>query len=283
MTDQPMPTPNDHPSIQGLVRADLEQREQVGIQRYGTPLQPHNGRDALRDAYEEALDLACYLRQAIEERHPATVDWRANYQSLERDYQATARQWAKSRADLTATIDQLRATTPALDRLTQGLIGRDVYVGADPVTTALAEIDRIAELRAQGAALAAQGDALAHALAQHLGLTAGQEIRARALTEATNLIHGIDLDDDDLTIRDAEQTTIGVAERYTDWITTGLYDHLTDELTLDELTTCGPDVPCTCPPTLGDEPTGQRHTHDAPWGCTTCECRHYPPSQPTTA
>lgn len=35
-------------------------------------LQPHNGRDALRDAYEESLDLVCYLRQAIEERdHPA--------------------------------------------------------------------------------------------------------------------------------------------------------------------------------------------------------------------
>jgi len=27
-----------------------------------------NGRDALQDAYEEALDLACYLKQAIEER-----------------------------------------------------------------------------------------------------------------------------------------------------------------------------------------------------------------------
>lgn len=66
--EQPMPTPNSHPSIQSLVRADLEQREQVGIQRYGTALQPHNGRDALRDAYEEALDLACYLKQAMVER-----------------------------------------------------------------------------------------------------------------------------------------------------------------------------------------------------------------------
>jgi hypothetical protein len=68
MAEQPMPVRNDYPSIQGLVRADLEEREQVGIERYGTALQPFNGRDALRDAYEEALDLACYLRQAIEER-----------------------------------------------------------------------------------------------------------------------------------------------------------------------------------------------------------------------
>jgi hypothetical protein len=67
-TVQPMPTPREGPSVQGMVIADLEVRLQVGIQRYGTPLQPHNGRDALRDAYEEALDLACYLRQAIAER-----------------------------------------------------------------------------------------------------------------------------------------------------------------------------------------------------------------------
>lgn len=67
-SEQPMPTPNGSPSVQGMVIADLETRLQVGIARYGTPLQPHNGRDALRDAYEEALDLTCYLRQAIEER-----------------------------------------------------------------------------------------------------------------------------------------------------------------------------------------------------------------------
>jgi len=65
---QPMPVANDRPSIQSMVRADLKVREQVGVERYGTALQAHNGRDALWDAYEEALDLACYLRQAIEER-----------------------------------------------------------------------------------------------------------------------------------------------------------------------------------------------------------------------
>ena len=66
--EQPLPVPNDRSSVQGMVRQDLELREQVGIQRYGTPLQAFNGRDALRDAYEEALDLACYLRQLISER-----------------------------------------------------------------------------------------------------------------------------------------------------------------------------------------------------------------------
>lgn len=57
-------------SIQGMVISDLVTRMEVGKQRYGTYLHAGNGRDALRDAYEEALDLACYLKQAIEER-----DW----------------------------------------------------------------------------------------------------------------------------------------------------------------------------------------------------------------
>jgi hypothetical protein len=65
---QPMPIPNDRGSVQALVRQDLVERERLGIQRYGTPLQAFNGRDALRDAYEEALDLCCYLRQALTER-----------------------------------------------------------------------------------------------------------------------------------------------------------------------------------------------------------------------
>ena len=46
----------------------MQTRDRVGRERYGTPLQPHNGRDALQDAYEEALDLAAYLKQAIVER-----------------------------------------------------------------------------------------------------------------------------------------------------------------------------------------------------------------------
>lgn len=35
--EQPMPTRQDVPSVQGMVIADLQVRLQVGIQRYGTP------------------------------------------------------------------------------------------------------------------------------------------------------------------------------------------------------------------------------------------------------
>ena len=66
--EQPAPKKNNGPCIQNLVIRDIEGRKAVGLERYGTLLQPFNGRDALRDAYEEALDLCQYLRQAIEER-----------------------------------------------------------------------------------------------------------------------------------------------------------------------------------------------------------------------
>ena len=56
-------------NILPLVVADLHAREKVGIVKYGTPLQANNGRDALMDAYQEALDLCMYLRQAICERY----------------------------------------------------------------------------------------------------------------------------------------------------------------------------------------------------------------------
>ena len=55
------------PETVGALVADMRERDQVGRERYGTPLTAHNGRDALIDAYQESLDLCVYLRQAIEE------------------------------------------------------------------------------------------------------------------------------------------------------------------------------------------------------------------------
>lgn len=63
----PIPSPGE-PAIWDLVLADMEARDRAGAAKYGIRLQPHNGRDALVDAYQEALDLVVYLRQAIYER-----------------------------------------------------------------------------------------------------------------------------------------------------------------------------------------------------------------------
>ena len=68
---QPQPAPQrnlDQPAVTDLVLTDFRARDAFGAKKYGTRLQPHNGRDALQDAYQEALDLCCYLRQAIYER-----------------------------------------------------------------------------------------------------------------------------------------------------------------------------------------------------------------------
>jgi len=92
--EQPAPVPNDKPAVWELVMADvtdsirgldtsdgrhrlatqvltdMAERHAVGTKRYGTPLQAFNGRNVLQDAYEEALDLCVYLRQALAEGKP---------------------------------------------------------------------------------------------------------------------------------------------------------------------------------------------------------------------
>ena len=50
------------------VLTDLERRSKEGIKEYGTQLYTNNGRDALMDAFQEAIDLTMYLAQAILER-----------------------------------------------------------------------------------------------------------------------------------------------------------------------------------------------------------------------
>lgn len=47
---------------------DFRERADSGREKYGTYLEAFNGRDPLWDAYQEAIDLAMYLRQAIMER-----------------------------------------------------------------------------------------------------------------------------------------------------------------------------------------------------------------------
>ena len=61
-------------TINDLVKADLDARQNLGIKKYGKPLthdEPcNNGQSALQNAYEEALDLAMYLKKAILEATP---------------------------------------------------------------------------------------------------------------------------------------------------------------------------------------------------------------------
>ena len=65
---EPMPTVNENPFVWELVMADMRSRDDFGKEKYGTRLQGFNGRDALKDAYQEILDAAVYLRQMLYER-----------------------------------------------------------------------------------------------------------------------------------------------------------------------------------------------------------------------
>jgi hypothetical protein len=72
--EQPMPTPRPTlPDVWVLVQQDMQARSDAGYHRYGSRLRPFNGRVPLVDAYQEALDLAVYLRQRIweDENEPA--------------------------------------------------------------------------------------------------------------------------------------------------------------------------------------------------------------------
>ena len=64
---QPAPKGSGNP-ILGMVLADLTNRALEGKEKYGEPLLAHNGRNALWDLYQELLDAAMYIRQAIEEQ-----------------------------------------------------------------------------------------------------------------------------------------------------------------------------------------------------------------------
>lgn len=79
---QPTPIANDNPAVWDLVITDILQkgpfdsatldvanmggaRDRFGLEKYGTRLQPENGRDSLVDALQERMDCLVYERQAI--------------------------------------------------------------------------------------------------------------------------------------------------------------------------------------------------------------------------
>lgn len=63
-----VPQPDPHAGKQvvaNFVLSDIAERVAAGERKYGMKLMTGNGRDPLWDAYQEALDLVFYLRQAI--------------------------------------------------------------------------------------------------------------------------------------------------------------------------------------------------------------------------
>lgn len=66
---QPVPVHQPgSPSMHDLLVAEVEKRKSLGLSRYGTILQAHNGRNAPQDALDEGIDLCVYLMQWVQER-----------------------------------------------------------------------------------------------------------------------------------------------------------------------------------------------------------------------
>lgn len=66
--DQPLPIDSNNPVIHDLVIEDVRKRLELGISRYGQGLKAFDGRDTLKDIYDEQLDAACYIRKLMYER-----------------------------------------------------------------------------------------------------------------------------------------------------------------------------------------------------------------------
>ncbi|HAQ03028.1 TPA: hypothetical protein DCQ22_04010 [Candidatus Nomurabacteria bacterium] len=86
---EPAPVSNDLPNVWDLVLQDMQARDVMGLQKYKTHLQPFNGRDPLWDAYQEALDLVVYLRQAIFEKEQYANQIKTSYESRVTALEAT--------------------------------------------------------------------------------------------------------------------------------------------------------------------------------------------------
>ena len=125
---EPMPTPNNYPAVWDLVIADMQERDRIGTEKYGTRLQPHNGRDFLVDAYQEALDLVVYLRGEIcQRKHGGFVE---QYNAIAKDVNQNAVDkgwWDEDRNDgemiclmhseLSEALDGLRHGDPPDDHI----------------------------------------------------------------------------------------------------------------------------------------------------------------------
>lgn len=82
---QPAPTAGEGEAVWPLIygstalvlpdwlKADMKARHELGVAKYGTPLRVWNGRDATVDAYQEALDLVVYVKQARERLEPYSL------------------------------------------------------------------------------------------------------------------------------------------------------------------------------------------------------------------
>lgn len=104
--EQPKPKKswNSQPVFPAVI-ADLQEREKLGIKKYGQALHTENGRDALKDAYQESLDQTLYLKQRLMEEAasgmlpidpvdtPLLHDWQTEQAQLKKESDLAEEMW----------------------------------------------------------------------------------------------------------------------------------------------------------------------------------------------
>ena len=84
-TPEPMPEPGRQDvsdSLKSRFNDFIDERTSLGVEKYGTPLQTHNGRDVQTDMIQELLDFTQYQEQSRMELIDALEDARAQIRLL---------------------------------------------------------------------------------------------------------------------------------------------------------------------------------------------------------
>jgi len=69
-TSEPSPLPGQS-TVADKVIDDINERVQLGLNKYGTKLMTFNGRNALVDLYQELIDATMYIKQLLMEEENA--------------------------------------------------------------------------------------------------------------------------------------------------------------------------------------------------------------------
>ena len=130
----PRPLSSRLPGAHVHVMADIADRMQLGLHRYGALLQPFNGRSSARDAYEEVLDLAAYLRNLMDEHDALLPVIAAAFHLRERFNDMDLAHADPAMAALVTVVDALRSRGDIVLRSADGTF--EVRMpGLEPVDT----------------------------------------------------------------------------------------------------------------------------------------------------
>lgn len=134
-TKQPRSIPTDTPAVWDLVFADMQERDLMGEKKHGVRLQPGNGRDVLKDAYQEALDLVAYLRQSIYER-----DEQADIATLEQEVRQVRARLARVEAERDDLNKASSHTVRLFDELSPTSAARYINLSMNGLREAIAKV-----------------------------------------------------------------------------------------------------------------------------------------------